>query len=104
MYFFFILISSCSFGATKNATDTIKAPIKTLKNATIILGDQQTERYLPLLANKRVAIVGNQTSMLGKTHLVDSLLALGIQVRKVFAPEHGFRGVADNGEHIKNQD
>ena len=103
MYFFFILISSCSFGATKNATDTTKAPIKTLKNATIILGDQQTERYLPLLANKRVAIVGNQTSMIGKTHLVDSLLALGIQVRKVFAPEHGFRGVADNGEHISNE-
>ena len=99
----FILISSCSFGATKSPSDTIHSRIKVLKSAQITLGNQQTELYLPLLENKRVAVVGNQTSTIGKTHLVDTLLALGIQVKKVFAPEHGFRGVADNGEHVANE-
>ena len=103
MCFLFILISSCSFGATKSPSDTIHSRIRVLKSAQITLGNQQTEMYLPLLENKRVAVVGNQTSIIGKTHLVDTLLALGIQVKKVFAPEHGFRGVADNGEHVSNE-
>ncbi|RED48441.1 exo-beta-N-acetylmuramidase NamZ family protein [Seonamhaeicola aphaedonensis] len=80
-------------------------------------GANQTEIYLPLLQGKRVGIVANQTSVIFKkeiatslsaprndryTHLVDSLLTLNIAIKKVFAPEHGFRGKADAGEHVED--
>lgn len=65
-----------------------------------IVGAAQTEIYVPLLAGKRVGIVANQTSTVGQTHLVDTLLSLKVQVVKVFSPEHGFRGDAGAGEHI----
>lgn len=70
--------------------------------STPILGGERIALYLDSLKGKRVAIVGNQTSMVGKTHLVDTLLSLGIDVKKVFAPEHGFRGDADAGEKVYN--
>ncbi len=71
----------------------------------IIVGANQTDSYLSLLKNKKVGIVANQTSVIFKegkeyTHLVDSLLSLNIDITKVFAPEHGFRGKADAGEHV----
>ena len=66
------------------------------------VGAERTVEYLPLLEGKRVAVVTNQTGRIGHTHLVDSLLARGMQVVKVFAPEHGFRGEADAGETIKD--
>src|SRR5690606_35242877 len=69
-------------------------------NAQIRVGAQRTAQYLPLLRSKRVAVVTNPTGMIGGTHLVDSLLALQVDVVKVFAPEHGFRGEADAGEHV----
>lgn len=67
-------------------------------------GAEQTEKLIPLLKGKRVALVVNQTSVVGPnhTHLLDTLLALKMDVRKVFAPEHGFRGNADAGETVKN--
>jgi uncharacterized protein YbbC (DUF1343 family) len=65
-------------------------------------GAEQTSRYLPLLQGKRVAVVVNQTSVIGKSHLVDSLLALGVSVKLIYAPEHGFRGDADAGAHVRN--
>ena len=68
----------------------------------LILAVERLDLYFDSLVGKRVAIVGNQTSLIGKTHLVDTLVSLGIKVQKVFAPEHGFRGVADNGEHVWN--
>ncbi|HRK27299.1 MAG TPA: DUF1343 domain-containing protein [Chitinophagales bacterium] len=58
--------------------------------------------YANLLTNKRIALVVNQTSMVGKIHLTDFLLQQNIRVVKVFAPEHGFRGDADAGATIKN--
>lgn len=64
------------------------------------LGVEQTHIYLPLLEAQKVAVVGNQTSMLGNTHLVDSLISLGVDVVKVFSPEHGFRGTADAGAKV----
>lgn len=66
----------------------------------IITGAERTTDYLPLIENKRVGIVGNQTSVIGKQHLVDTLKNLGINIVKVFSPEHGFRGNADAGEKI----
>ena len=72
----------------------------------IITGAERTAVYLPLLKNKRIGVVGNQTSIIstekGPVHLVDSLLKLDVNVQKVFAPEHGFRGTADAGEVVKD--
>jgi uncharacterized protein YbbC (DUF1343 family) len=58
--------------------------------------------YLPLLKGYRVGIFANQTSMVGNTHLVDTLRKLGVDIKVIFGPEHGFRGTADAGEHIGN--
>ena len=58
--------------------------------------------YLTQLSNKKIALVVNQTSMVNQVHLVDTLKALGFQIMRVFAPEHGFRGQADAGEQIKD--
>jgi uncharacterized protein YbbC (DUF1343 family) len=69
----------------------------------ITVGAERTGEYLPLLRGRNVAVVTNQTGRIGDAHLVDSLLALGVRVVKVFAPEHGFRGEADAGEHVKDQ-
>ena len=65
-------------------------------------GAEQTNKYFSLLKNKTIALVVNQTSTIQSTHLVDSLIASNFTIKKVFAPEHGFRGTADAGEHVKN--
>ncbi|OFX89915.1 MAG: hypothetical protein A2W99_08885 [Bacteroidetes bacterium GWF2_33_16] len=70
------------------------------KDKRIRTGAEQTEKYLHLLKNKNIALVANHTSLINKTHLLDSLLSLGINVKQVFCPEHGFRGNAYNGELI----
>jgi uncharacterized protein YbbC (DUF1343 family) len=74
----------------------------TLNAQRIRTGADRMEVYLPLLTGKKVAVFANQTSIVGKAHLVDTLLSKGIQIVKIFAPEHGFRGTADAGEHIDN--
>ena len=76
----------------------------------IITGAERTDLYLPLLAGKNVGVIANQTSVIdrGETdsktyvHLVDSLVVNGISIKKVFAPEHGFRGRADAGEKVED--
>jgi uncharacterized protein YbbC (DUF1343 family) len=70
---------------------------------TIITGADQTEKYLPLLQGKRVAILANQTTIIGNKHLVDSLQKLGVNIVKVFGPEHGFRGNASAGAHVADE-
>ena len=70
--------------------------------ANVIVGAKQTEKYLPLLKGKRVALVVNQSSLIDGEHLVDILLQEKIDIVKIFAPEHGFRGTADAGQHIKS--
>ena len=69
---------------------------------TLRLGADQIDKYFPLLDNKSIGVVGNQSSLIGSTHLVDSLLSTKQQVVKVFSPEHGFRGTADAGAHIES--
>jgi uncharacterized protein YbbC (DUF1343 family) len=116
--FFFILTGILIFDAKSQPADF---EILSL-NKEIIVGAAQTELYLPLLQGKRVAVVANQTSVIESkianinyvlkkemygspvsyTHLIDSLLKLGISIKKIFAPEHGFRGDADAGEYVKN--
>ena len=66
-------------------------------------GAEQTEKYVPYLRGKRVALLANQTSIIGKTHLVDSLSRLGIKIVKVFGPEHGFRGNASAGTAVVDE-
>ncbi len=73
-----------------------------LLQAQIINGAEQTDKYLPLIKNKRVALVVNQTSTLRKSHLVDSLKKLKVQISCIFAPEHGFRGDYEAGALISN--
>lgn len=68
----------------------------------LMTGAEQLNLYLPDLQGKRVALVVNNTSLVGTTHLVDTLLRHGVNIRKIFAPEHGFRGEAANGEHVAN--
>ena len=60
------------------------------------------DEYLPLIKNKRVALLVNHTALVGNTHLVDTLLSLGIEIKKIFAPEHGFRGNNQRGEVFSN--
>jgi uncharacterized protein YbbC (DUF1343 family) len=67
------------------------------ERTAIKCGADQTELYLPVLRGKSVAVMANQTSMVGKSHLVDTLLSLGINVKKVFSAEHGFRGKEADG-------
>jgi uncharacterized protein YbbC (DUF1343 family) len=74
--------------------------IERLKMPDLQLGNGRMTLYLDSLRGRRVAIVANQSSLIGSRHLVDTLLSLGIQIQKVFAPEHGFRGTADAGEKI----
>ncbi len=78
----------------------LKSPPETISK--IVPAAEQLDLFLPLLASKRVAVFANNTSMVGDIHLVDTLLARGITVQKIFAPEHGFRGTADAGEKVTN--
>ncbi len=69
---------------------------------TIITGAEQTDQVIKKLTGYRVALAVNHTSLVGTTHLADTLLKAGIAVKKIFAPEHGFRGEAEAGETIKD--
>ncbi|MDR2361631.1 MAG: DUF1343 domain-containing protein [Prevotellaceae bacterium] len=81
------------------ATTDGKRPIATA-DSPIETGAEQVDVWLPLLRGKRVGVTANHTSIIGTRHLVDVLLAKGINVVRIFAPEHGFRGIADAGEHF----
>lgn len=73
---------------------------KPVDQLTITPGAERVDVYLPYLKGKAVAIFANQTSMVKNTHLVDTLLKRGVNIVKIFGPEHGFRGTADAGEHV----
>jgi uncharacterized protein YbbC (DUF1343 family) len=92
MKFTLFIISLFVFSLSGLAQTNSSHPIK--------VGAQQTALYFPLLEQKNIAVVANQTSLIGEMHLVDSLLKSGIAVKRVFSPEHGFRGTADAGELI----
>lgn len=77
-------------------------PMPASKPEALRVGAERMAEYLPLLKDKRVAVITNQTGRVGRAHLVDTLVNLGVRITKVFAPEHGFRGDADAGEHVKD--
>lgn len=66
----------------------------------VVPGDEQTDLYLPWLEGRRVALFSNHTGRVGDRHILDILLEKGVDVTAIFAPEHGFRGDADAGEHV----
>ncbi|MBR9914100.1 MAG: DUF1343 domain-containing protein [Algicola sp.] len=82
--------------------------VNSSSNTTIVVAANRTDAYIPKLKNRRVGVVANQTSVIYKAnqkdyiHLVDSLLDRVVDIKKVYAPEHGFRGTADAGEIIKD--
>jgi uncharacterized protein YbbC (DUF1343 family) len=84
----FILIFLCSFG---------------LNAQELVLGANRIEQIISLTNEKSIAIVGNQTSMVNNTHLVDTLISLNQNIITVFSPEHGFRGTGDAGAKIENE-
>ena len=98
--FFGALLVNClvSCAQTTKIPSTNKTVTTNYNN--VITGAERMQVYLPMLKGKKVAIFANQTSIVGKTHLVDTLLKSGIKVVKIFGPEHGFRGDADAGEHV----
>jgi uncharacterized protein YbbC (DUF1343 family) len=85
--FISLVLSSSCFSQTKTYITT---------------GAENISEYIKLIKGKSIAIVANQTSMVGNTHLADTLISLGIKVKNIFAPEHGFRHLADAGEAITN--
>ena len=111
-----LILTACGNTLKKDKDSAALVIQKTIKqqDSAIVVGANSTEEYLPRLRGKKVGIVANQTSIIFKndspeeapdntfTHLVDSLLLLNIDIEKVFAPEHGFRGMADAGEHVKD--
>ncbi len=103
--FFLLAFISCGSKTNKQLSNGNKFTNMVQDDKNIVVGANQTEAYLPLLNEKRVGIVANQTTVIFKndnsyTHLVDSLISLNVNVEKVFSPEHGFRGNADAGEHV----
>lgn len=97
---------SCASKSKNDIDKKDEVQQQALEDKIVIVGANQTDAYLPFLKGKRVGIVANQSSVIFKNinyvHIVDSLLTLKINVVNVFAPEHGFRGTADAGEHIKD--
>ena len=89
---FFMLVFFCNNIACTQIVDN-----------NIRVGASDFNEILPLLETKKVGIVANQTTIINGTHLVDSLLSIGIEIEMVFSPEHGFRGKADAGEKVDNE-
>ena len=100
----YLLIIIAGIAITTGFTNTSMAKRQTdSKDNQIITGADQTEKYVTYLKDKRVAVLANPTTTIGKRHLVDSLLSVGINIVKVFGPEHGFRGNASAGVTVKDE-
>ena len=104
-----LILSACANQDKKPIKSSAAAVIASeVSDTTIITAANQLDKYLPKIDGKKLAVVANQTSVVFNapgsekraTHLVDTLLSQQIKVVKVFAPEHGFRGKADAGEHV----
>ncbi len=104
--FLFVLIMASACGNISSENAPVDHNAAEVSQQALKVGAACVEKYLPLLRNKKIGIIGNQTSIIptekGQVHLVDSLLKLNVDIQKVFAPEHGFRGTADAGEVVKD--
>lgn len=77
-----------------------QSPLSVKEYSSVMLGAQQFDKYVPQLKNKRVGIVTNITGVINTTSIVDTLLKLKVNVKKIFGPEHGFRGNTEAGEKV----
>lgn len=100
-FFYFFLLMALQPSLLAQEIIPIDNVVKTSNDLKV--GAQSTTAYLPLIKGKSVAVVANQSSIIKNTHLVDSLLSLGIKVKKVFCPEHGFRGLVDAGKTVTDE-
>ncbi|MDN5210926.1 DUF1343 domain-containing protein [Fulvivirgaceae bacterium BMA12] len=91
-----LFLTCCGQETSNNTAESDPSPTE----KTIVLGAANFDEYLPALKQKNVAVVVNQTSIIGSTHLVDTLLSRGVNLVKIFSPEHGFRGEAADGEKV----
>ncbi|WP_405401039.1 exo-beta-N-acetylmuramidase NamZ domain-containing protein [Maribacter sp. Asnod2-G09] len=104
----FLVLATCGNETKEQAITTSPTDEPQIEQEAkkIVVAANRTEAYIPLLKGKKIAVVANQTSVIfkpeGHTHLVDSLLSLNVDIKHVFAPEHGFRGNFDAGEHVNN--
>ena len=89
---------TCSAGAHQSASSTSAESSDT----SVVVGAARTHVYVPLLQGKRIALLSNQTGMVGDRHVLDVMLDNGLDVVTIFSPEHGFRGKADAGEHVSS--
>ncbi len=99
-FFSFLLVALSLCFAPKNNTEK---NVSIEAENQIKTGAELTNKYVPYLKGKRVAMLANLTSIIGKTHLVDSLKTLGVNIVKVFGPEHGFRGNASAGSAVADE-
>jgi uncharacterized protein YbbC (DUF1343 family) len=99
--FFAFVCLSISICLSQQSQTSIPIAIG-IKPQTIIPGAERINVYLPFLKGKKVGIFANHTSVVGNTHLVDTLRKLGVNIKVIFGPEHGFRGTASAGEKIGN--
>lgn len=104
-----LLVISCGSNTKKEIAKNNVPTSQIQNNQPIIVGADQTEKYLDLLKGRNIAIVANNTSVIFKSdtnqpyqHLIDTLLSLNIKIKKIFTPEHGLRGTVDAGEEINN--
>lgn len=108
LFFLTLLFGQCGAQTTDSESiandivDETQTPVTFVATKDYTSGAMQTELYMPLVAGKKVGIVTNQTGIIGGKHLVDSLVARGIDVVRIFTPEHGFRGNADAGAKVNS--
>ncbi len=95
-----VLIALCATTISCSSQSKTSRAVAAAEPIKIMSGAERMAVYLPMLKNKKVGVFANPTSMVGRQHLVDTLVKSGIQVVKIFGPEHGFRGGADAGEHV----
>jgi uncharacterized protein YbbC (DUF1343 family) len=98
-----IVLWSCNAQTTQRSKEEKTAETSQVaKDERVVVGAEQLDVLLATLADKRVALVVNNTSLVDNTHLADTLKSRGAKIMKIFAPEHGFRGTADAGEKVKD--
>lgn len=106
---FLVLLLNCTLCSSRTTPLQVQPGIPVLSpvvtevtNTRLVLGAEQLDVLLPKLKGKRVGVVVNHTSLINKTHLADTLKSLGVNLVKIFGPEHGFRGNAADGELVND--
>ena len=102
--FLFLTMSSSSCRSDEaEITQVASASVVSQSESDVIPAAERLALYFPQIKGKKVGLVVNQTSVVDGIHLVDTLKLMGADIQRIFAPEHGFRGKADAGEHVKNE-